>query len=174
MNLFGNEGGFDLVLDTLKQEESEPGFVDLNLLGILVSNLSIPYQIYHKEFITEYGPQFVDICIKRLRNAPEKSLRDVRRERIESIIKSIDNFQRRLITKEDRERQTEVLRLEVALMCLKSSFLERRIQGIRDLNTVIKNNRMYSFKSFSPAYLIEWISTNGVYPLLFDPKQTHL
>jgi hypothetical protein len=30
--------------------------------------------------------------MKKLREAPEKSLRDVRREKIESIIKSIDNF----------------------------------------------------------------------------------
>ena len=43
------------------------------------------------------------------------------------IIKSVDSFQRRLISKEEREKQTEVLKLEVSLMCLKSSFLERRI-----------------------------------------------
>jgi len=60
-----------------------------------------------------------------LRSAPEKSLRDVRREKIEQIIKSIDNLQRRLISKEEREKQTEVLKLEVCLVCLKSSFLER-------------------------------------------------
>jgi hypothetical protein len=39
-----------------------------------------------------------------LRDAPEKSLRDVRRERIEAIIKSIDLFQRRIISKEEREK----------------------------------------------------------------------
>ena len=78
----------------------------------------------------------------------------MKRERIDSIIKSVDNFQRRVCPKEDREKQTEVLRLEVALMCLKSSFLERRIQGIRDLNTIIKNNRMYTQKSFTAQYLI--------------------
>lgn len=54
-------------------------------------------------------------------------MRDVRRERIESIIKGIDNVLRRLESKEEREKQTEILKLEVILMCLKSSFLERRI-----------------------------------------------
>jgi ubiquitin carboxyl-terminal hydrolase 34 len=110
--------------------------------------------IYHKEFITEYGPKFVELCRRRLKDAPEKSLRDVRREKIEAIIKSIDNLQRRLLSKDQRERETEVLRLEVSLMCLKSSFLERRIQGIRDLNQIIKNNRMLSNKSFSPQFLL--------------------
>lgn len=51
-----------------------------------------------------------------------------------------------------------MLKLEVALMCLKSSFLERRIQGIKDLNQVIKNNRLFAYKSFTAQYLIEWIS----------------
>lgn len=178
INLFGNEGGFDLVLECLKQDESTPpkieGFpMNLNIVGILVSNLSNPYAIYHKEFITEYAPKFVEICVQKLRAAPEKSLRDVRRERIESIIKSIDNFQRRLITKEEREKQTEVLKLEVALMCLRSSFLERKIQGIKDLNTVISNNRMFQFKSISAEFLIMWINGNGIYDVLFETKQTH-
>jgi ubiquitin carboxyl-terminal hydrolase 34 len=171
-------GGYDLVLECLsKDESSAPQFeglpMNLNIVGILVSNISNPYLIYHRDFISEYGPKLVDICIQKLRNAPEKSLRDVRRERIESIIKSIDNFQRRLITKEEREKQTEVLKLEVSLMCLKSSFLERKIQGIKDLNMVIKNNKIYNFKSISAEYLIEWISSNGVYSIIFDTKNTH-
>jgi hypothetical protein len=42
--------------------------------------------------------------MNRLRDAPDKNLRDVRREKIESIIKSIDNFQRRLMAKDEREK----------------------------------------------------------------------
>ncbi len=101
--------------------------MDLNLLSIIVTALSNPYQMYHKDFIAEYGLKFVDVCTRALKEAPEKSLRDVRRERIESVIKSIDNFQRRIVAKEEREKMTEVVKLEFALMCLKSSYLERRI-----------------------------------------------
>jgi hypothetical protein len=107
MNLFGHEGGFDLILQNLSADETAASEdapaqgnnneivtnkMDLNILGILVGCVSNPYLIYHKDFIAEYGPKFVEICIKRLRDAPEKSLRDVRRERIEGIIKSIDCF----------------------------------------------------------------------------------
>lgn len=176
--MFGNEGGFDLVLERLSKDETSPEggepMLDLNLLGIIVGHLSQPYQIYHREFIQEYAPKFVEVCLRRLREASDKSLRDVRRERIEGIIKSIDNFQRRLVSKDERERTTETLKLEVALMCLKSSFLERRIQGIRDLNQVIKNNRMFAYKSFTGVQLIDWMDSNGVFALLFDSKRTHL
>jgi ubiquitin carboxyl-terminal hydrolase 34 len=130
--------------------------------------------MYHKDFIAEYGPRFVDVCTRALREAPEKSLRDMRRERIESIIKSIDSFQRRIISKDEREKMTEVVKLEVALMCLKSSFLERRIQGIRDLNGVIRNNRMFNSKTFTAKFLIEWMEQNGVYSQIFDTRKTHI
>lgn len=130
--------------------------------------------MYHKDFIAEYGPKFVDVCTRALREAPEKSLRDMRRERIESIIKSIDSFQRRVISKDEREKMTEVVKLEVALMCLKSSFLERRIQGIRDLNGVIRNNRMFNSKTFTAKFLIEWMEQNGVYSQIFDTRKTHI
>jgi hypothetical protein len=59
-------------------------------------------------------------------------------------------------------------------MCLKSSFLERRIQGIKDLNMVIKNNKMFSFKSLTSEFLINWMEANGVFSILFDSKKTHM
>ena len=180
VNLFGHKGGFDLILSILAKEESdstteESNVLDLNLLATLVQCISYPYIIYHKDFIQEYAPKFVEVCMKRLRDAPEKSLRDVRREKIEGIIKSIDNFQRRLISKDEREKMTEILKLEVSMMCLKSSYLERRIQGIRDLNQIIKNLRMFNNnKNFTPQFLIDWMFNNGVFNILFDTKKTHL
>lgn len=146
----------------------------MNILGSIIQCISSPFPIYHKEFIQEYGPKFVELAIKALRGAPEKSLRDVRREKIEMIIKSIDNFQRRLINKEDREKQTELLKLEISLMCLKSSFLERRIQGIRDLNQIIRNLKMFNSKAFTAEVLVGWMRSNSVFDYLFDPKLTHL
>ncbi len=139
--MFGNEGGFELVLQVLSkakaEEASQDGAaqadqivttkMDLNLAAILLAAITTPYNIYHKDFIAEYGPKVVEISKKKLRETPERELRDVRRERIEGIIKGIDNILRRLESKEEREKQTEILKLEVILMCLKSSFLERRI-----------------------------------------------
>ena len=66
------------------------------------------------------------------------------------------------------------MRLEISFMCLKSGYLERRIQGIKDLNQIIKNNRMYGNKSFTAAFLIDWMEENNVFDILFDAKKTHL
>ena len=154
INLFGYLKGFDIIYSIFTKPANGEQQVDLNILATIMSFVSAPFLIYHKDFITDFGPKIVKECKRSLKDAPEKSLRDVRREKIEGVIKSIDNIEKRLIPKDERDRSTEILRLEVALICLKSSYLERRIQGIRDLNQIIKNNRMFSNKSFTPAFLI--------------------
>jgi hypothetical protein len=67
-------------------------------------------------------------------NAPDKCLRDINREKLESVIRSLDNMNKRNMTKEERDKESEIFKLDLCLLCLKSGFLERRIQGIKDLN----------------------------------------
>ena len=86
------------------------------------------------------------------------------------MIKAIDNIQRRYVGKEDREKMTEILKLEVSLMCLKSNYLERRIQGIKELGQIIKTNRMFSSKSFTGAFLVEWMNKNEVFTIYSTQK----
>lgn len=76
--------------------------------------------------------------------APDKALRDVRREAIEAIVKAVDSLNKRIEKKEEREKKTEIFKLDVSLLCLNSSFLQRRIQGIHDLTKLIKNHRIYT------------------------------
>jgi hypothetical protein len=45
--------------------------------------------------------------------------------------------------------------------------MERRIQGIRDLNQIIRNNRIYAGR-FPGKILVEWMKTHGVFDILFD------
>lgn len=143
------------------------------MLAILLSLASLPAQVYHKEVIAEYAPRLRECGRSRLLQAPDRALRDVRREAIEGIVKAVDALGRRLADRAEREKQTEVLKLEVALLCLKSSYMERRIQGIRDLNGVIGAHRRYSSK-VSGKYLVDWMLEKGVFEILFDPKKTHL
>lgn len=116
----------------------------------------------------------INLAKKALRDAPEKQLRDVKREKIESMIKSVDLLQRRTLSKDEREKETETLKLDVCLMCLRANFLERRIQGIRELNQIIRNNRMLNNKSLTNQQIVEWLEQNDVYNIIFDNKKTHL
>ena len=61
---------------------------------------------------------------------------------MDAIVKAIEQLSRRVVEKQTREKRQESLRLEIALLCLNSGYMERRIQGIRDLSQIIKNHRM--------------------------------
>ena len=60
INLFGHLKGYDLILQNLEKQDDDK--IDLNTLANLMSILSAPYLVYHKDFIREYGPKFVEIC----------------------------------------------------------------------------------------------------------------
>jgi len=83
--------------------------------------------VYHKWFVGEYGVRIKEAITKRLLTTSDVSLRDVRKEQMEAVIKSVENISKRFLVKEDREKQIEVIKLELCNKCLKSTYLERRI-----------------------------------------------
>jgi ubiquitin carboxyl-terminal hydrolase 34 len=160
------------VIEAHEATDKSEGF-NLCVLAILLSLVSLPAMVYHKDVIAEYAPKLIEVSKRRLLTAPAKALRDVRREHIEAIVKAVDNLSKRVIDKAEREKEIGILKLEVALLCLNSSYMERRIQGIRDLNNIIKNTRISS-TGFAGRFLVEWMQTHGVFDVLFDAKKTHL
>ena len=175
INSFGHQGGLDLILDIIGSSETseKPGGYNLSVMAILLSLVSLPAPVYHKSVIADYAPRLIEASKKRLLTAPDRALRDVRREHIEVMLKAVDNLSKRLVEKAEREKQSEILKLEVALLCLNSSYMERRIQGIRDLNQIIKSNRIYSGR-FSGRFLVDWMQNHGVFDVLFEERKTHL
>lgn len=175
VSTFCQQGGLDTILSVIEDSEAtdRPHGYNLCVLAILLSLVSLPSAVYHKSVIAEYAPKLIAVGKKRLLSAPDRALRDVRREHIEAIVKAVDNLSRRLVEKADRDKQSEILKLEVALLCLNSSYMERRIQGIRDLNLIIQSTRVSSSR-FSGRFLVEWMQTHGVFDILFDHKKTHL
>jgi hypothetical protein len=129
--------------------------------------------VYHHSVVADFGPELVLVGEKRLLGAPAKALREVRREHMDAIVKAIDLLSRRVVEKPAREKKQETLRLEIALLCLNSGYMERRIQGIRDLSQIIKSHRM-SLDRSSGTPLVEWMLKNDLFDILFDPKKTHL
>lgn len=106
--------------------------------------------------------------------ADDKALRDVRKEQVDGIIKSIDNISKRFMSKQERTEMSEILRLQLCKRSIGSNFLDRRIQGMKDLNSVLKSNTGYgASKTFSTEYLLDWLVKNDVFNLIWDHKKTH-
>jgi len=174
INIFCEKGGLNLILEILEKEEFSEKLNDYNLcvMAILINLVSLPGIIYHKQVISDFCERLINTTKKRLLEAPDKALREVRKEHIEAIVKAIDTLNRRIVSREERIKQNDILKLDVALLCLKSSFMARRIQGIKDLNSVIKSHRAFSNR-FSGEFLINWMFENKIFDVLFDPKGTH-
>ena len=57
---------------------------------------------------------------------------------------------------------------------LNSEFLERRINAIKDLNSVLWKNAVQSNKSFTTEFLIDWMTEQKVFVTIWDAKKTHI
>jgi hypothetical protein len=87
---------------------------------------------------------------------------------------SINSINLRILDREEAKKEAEILKLEICTKCLSSTLLERRILGIKELNTIIRNNKLYGAKTFTMEQLIQWMSEQQVFSILWDPKKTHL
>lgn len=129
INIFGNQGCFDMIIDLLKNPDVEKEHENLNItvMGCLAQILTSPFAVFHKKFIEEKGRVISETIKNRLVITPDLALRDVRKEQVDAIIRSVESISRRFLSKQERDKQTEVLRLELCNKSLVSSYLERRI-----------------------------------------------
>ena len=100
------------------------------------------------------------------------------RDTLENIIKSIEHISKRICYGEEKDRKIEILKLDLALKGLKSSYLDMRINGLRDLSSIIKqtknmNGIFAQFKKFKVKDIVVWIKENNVFEELMESKKTH-
>ena len=50
MNYFGNQGGFDLLIEVLEKAEMDDTLT-IQVMGALATQISLPANLYHKEFM---------------------------------------------------------------------------------------------------------------------------
>jgi hypothetical protein len=147
ISVFAEAGGLATILKAVQEEEcsDKPGEFDLTVLACLFSGASFAAAVYHKDVITDFGAPLLAEAKKKLLGAPDKALRDMRRDAIDAILRAVEAFNKRVLKRDERKASLDELRLNVCLLCINSSFLQRRIQGISDLNNLIKNARLVSY-----------------------------
>jgi hypothetical protein len=57
---------------------------------------------------------------------------------------------------------------------LNSEFLERRINAIKDLNSVLWKNTAQSSRTFNTQFLIDWMMDKQVFTTIWDANKTHI
>jgi len=99
----------------------------VSILNALTQCISAPAPIYHQEYANEIGPKVSETVFKKILSASDKSLRDIRKEDFDGIVKGIDGLKKRYVDKSKREPENETLKLQLCIKFLDSTYLERRI-----------------------------------------------
>jgi len=173
INFFGNEQGFDKILELLENAESSEN-VDIMVLINLSILISLPAIVYHKTFVQEYGDRIIKAIKARLLGSQDKSIRDIDKEKVGVLYGTISGMQRRFMEREDSQRELEIFKLEMCKKYLKSDLLEPRITAIRELNSIIDNNKSYSLtKALTLDFIINWMTENNVINTIWDVRRTH-
>lgn len=110
MDFFGNEKGFELILDVLENAKMDET-LNIHVMGNLATLIALPANIYHRTFMDDYGARIVSSIKARLLASSDKGIRDVRREQIDIIMKAVGNLQARIMEKEEAVRELEVFKL---------------------------------------------------------------
>jgi hypothetical protein len=170
VNIFGKQGCFEVILNRIENKEDP---IPFELLSNYIEIISKPWPMYYNKFSSWYIPRICKAVKSCLLDAPEMILRDVRRETIEAIIKSLDILLKRVETSEKRQQFTDTLKMDVALMCLKSKFMERRIQGIRALNSSIRGVKNMNSIHHNKV-LADLMRDHNTFQEIFSIKTCHL
>ena len=139
----------------------------------MITLISMPSRVWHKSFMAEYGDRFCQAIKKRLIDSDDEKIRDLEQGCSHQAIVAFNMIKNRLGTRKAANLETEVFKLKFIKKCLESQFLEKRIQGIKELNEVISETTTQGDSQVTQE-LIEWISSNGVFTAIWDPKKTHL
>lgn len=135
------------------------------------------FLFYHRDFAKEYIPKLHKAVKTFILNAPDTHIRNVRKETIEMIVNRLNDLLKRTLSAEDREREIAELNLEIALLCIKSQYLERRIHGIKVIDDLVKELRYTSSSSqnaINPEAMVKWIIDHKILDIVFNPKTFHV
>jgi hypothetical protein len=89
VNQFGNGGGYLSLLTLLQTHSSLEDKMDFNIVAALANIGSLPFLLFQKDFISDFGSKFVDACICCLRNEKAKEMKS---ESLNFILTALDRI----------------------------------------------------------------------------------
>ena len=137
MNNFGNLGGFDLIIDNLENNLAGPE-IDLNSICYMSTMITMPIALWHKDWVNEYAERTALAVKKQLYEASDKTHRALDKSAYQQAVNSIGYIYNKIKNRDDCQKECEVLAYIMCKKGLKSELLDRRIQGMKELNMLVK------------------------------------
>lgn len=170
MNYFGNQGGFDMLLDVLENGEVNENLT-LSTITYIATLFSMPFKLWHKTQIERIGNRVVEAAKRQFLLSQDKSIRGIDSGIINQVTSAVGNINCRLMDRSSSRKSIEIFKLELIKKLLTTDLLENRIQGIKDLGHYIQEGS--NAEGWEAEFLMQWMTENGLFSAIWDPRQTH-
>lgn len=124
INYFGYHDGFDILLNKIQSIENP---MPIEPLTNYLSGLGNIHALYVKMFAKNYIPKLKDAVLINLLQSPENNIRNMAKEKLDTIIKAMENLLKRAYSLGYKFEFVEKLSLDLAILCFKSNFLDKKV-----------------------------------------------
>lgn len=180
INAFGAAGGFSAFLDRIKDSNKTTSF---HCTKAFIRSVRHIREWLNASFATPFIKELAGVVFPLITNISDDELKALTREDLHEIVKSIETLLH--LTKDPSIYESiEKLGLDIALRQLNSKLLEKRINGINDLNLFVQrvseghmhargrydNNQLHYLNAKS---MIEWIASKDLVKVILGPHSHH-
>jgi len=153
-------GGFDKMLEILSST-NRPTPELVHFIFFVFSNCGITL---HKEYVKLLGPQLKAKIFKYLNEMNQNELRNIKKDTLDIITKVLRFYLGLTLGSDERNRIIEEFSITFSLKMIKTTFLEKRIQAVKNLVDVINSSKLDKEKS---SFLLKLIEENKIFFEIF-------
>jgi len=120
MDMFGNSGGFDELLEVMESQELDDKNLTLTAVGYLITLVSMPSKLWHKDFVASHGARFCAAIEKRFLESDDVKLRELDQNCSYQAILATSMIRARSMRRAEARKEMEVFNLKFTKRCLES------------------------------------------------------
>jgi len=135
LNQFGEQGGFANMIKVIQSPESS-----IELLFYLIDCIGKISILLQKSFIDSYLENLQTAVLQKVINATEVQIRSMKQHRMEELVNTLwDKIMARIYDRTETSIQKNIFNFEIGALFLRQTFLERRIDGARIIDSICRN-----------------------------------
>ena len=96
--------------------------------------------LFHKSFIDNYLERLRNAVLKKIITATEVQIRSMKQQRMEELVTTLwEKIMARAYNNVETSIQKNIFNLEIGALFMRQTFLERRIDGARIIDSICRN-----------------------------------
>lgn len=162
INTFYMNGGIDIVLDRINNKNDV--VCPAEIVGSFMSIIEATTPYLLNSVVKRKGEDIIRTVIKYVLNSPSEIVKTFSSEVIKYMYNGVVTISKRLYSLSKSAEIFEKFYLQIALVCVKTDFLERKLNGVSFLGEINKSIKNKEFTVVTKADLVE-IVEKGTYSL---------